>query len=406
MDRATRTARAATLAWIALAVGLFAIALELVSALSTSGATAEAAVAILSLLLVAGAFLVSGVLIATRRPGNVVGWLLIIPGLAVPFGQLASDRLAATDPVPSVATPAMVVLALVAGAYWLGLIFPIFHLLLTFPDGRLLTPRWRWLAALEGLMVGFFLCLATFSTQLTAVGPDGADLWSTANPIGFIGPQVWETISTPWTIGLLVLTIGSVMAFVLRYRRGSSEIRHQLKWPLAAIALFGVAYGLTAAFSDEMNDLMELVFVVAIIALPISVAIAVLRYHLYEIDRVISRTVSWAVVTGLLVAIFVGLVVGLQAILSDVTQGQTLAVAGSTLVAAAMANPIRLRVQRAVDRRFNRSRYDAERIVADFADRLRDEVDLVTLRAELHETTARAVEPVTTAIWLRGMRRA
>ena len=135
-------------------------------------------------------------------------------------------------------------------------------------------------------------------------------------------------------------------------------------------------------------------------SVPAAIAVAVLRYRLYEIDRIISRTVSWAFVTGILVVTFVALVVGLQAALDGITQGQTLAVAASTLVAFALFQPVRRRVQRAVDRRFDRARYDAEHTAAMFAERLRDEIDLETLTAELRATAAAAVRPREATVWL------
>ena len=136
-------------------------------------------------------------------------------------------------------------------------------------------------------------------------------------------------------------------------------------------------------------------------ACPLAIGIAVVRYRLYEIDRIISRTIGWALVTGLLVAVFIGGVLALQALLADFTQGQTLAVAASTLVAFALFQPVRRRVQRAVDRRFDRARYDGERTAAAFAERLRDEVDLVTLAAELQGTVGAAVRPTISSLWLR-----
>ena len=138
---------------------------------------------------------------------------------------------------------------------------------------------------------------------------------------------------------------------------------------------------------------------------PIAVGIAVLRYHLYDIDRLIARTVSWALVTGTLVIVFAGVIVALQAILVGYTQGQTLAVAGSTLVAFALFQPLRRRVQAAVDRRFDRARYDAEHTLAAFSDRLRDEIDLASLSHDLDSTIRDAIAPRSIGIWLRETRR-
>jgi divalent metal cation (Fe/Co/Zn/Cd) transporter len=135
--------------------------------------------------------------------------------------------------------------------------------------------------------------------------------------------------------------------------------------------------------------------------LPIAIGIAVLRYRLYEIDRIISRTIGWAIVSGLLVGAFVLLVLGLTAVLEPLTGGNTLAIAGSTLVVAALFTPVRSRVQRLVDRRFDRSRYDGQRLLAVFGERLRDEVDLPTIRSEVLATVDAAVRPSGAGLWLR-----
>jgi hypothetical protein len=134
--------------------------------------------------------------------------------------------------------------------------------------------------------------------------------------------------------------------------------------------------------------------------MPLAIGVAILRYRLYDIDRIVSRTLSWALISAVLLAVFGAVVVGLQAALTDVTQGETLAVAASTLVAFALFQPLRRRVQGAVDRRFDRARYDAERTAAAFAERLRDEVDLATLTGELQATVAAAVRPREAAVWL------
>ena len=139
----------------------------------------------------------------------------------------------------------------------------------------------------------------------------------------------------------------------------------------------------------------------AIAALPVAIVVAIMRDHLYDIDRIISRTVSWTVVSAALVAVFIGGVVAIQTVLSDVTQAQTLAVAASTLVAAALFQPLRLRVQRAVDRRFDRTAVDADRATVAFATRLRNEVDLETVTRDLVGTVDEVVRPESSGIWLR-----
>jgi len=162
--------------------------------------------------------------------------------------------------------------------------------------------------------------------------------------------------------------------------------------------LFPLTFG-SSAF--EGSSFLTNLSVASVLLIPVAIGIAILRYRLYEIDRLVSRTVSWAVVTGVLVTVFAGAVVALQGVLDGVTQGQTLAVAASTLVAFALFQPIRRRVQSVVDRRFDRARYDAQRTVDAFAERLRNEVDLTTLRTALVATADDAVRPVSSTVWLR-----
>ncbi len=207
---------------------------------------------------------------------------------------------------------------------------------------------------------------------------------------------------TVWEVGLLLLTAASAAAVILRFRRGSAEVRQQLKWPLLAMILFGLVYGAAAVDSRVASD-GSFVFAFALAGIPISVAVAVLRYRLYAIDHIISRTVSWAVITALLVGAFVATVFGLQAVLVGVTQASTIAVAASTLVAFGLFQPVRRRVQRVVDRRFDRARFDAERTAAGFADRLRGEVAIDAIASDLQATLDASIKPSAQVLWLRNV---
>ena len=155
--------------------------------------------------------------------------------------------------------------------------------------------------------------------------------------------------------------------------------------------------------SDDGPLASTIVLYAGVMAMPIAIGIAILRYRLYEIDRIISRTVGWAVVTALLLAVFASLVIGLQAILADLTQGETLAVAASTLAAAALFQPVRRRVQHLVDRRFDRGRYDGDRAAAVFGERLRDRVDLAGVERDLHRVADETLRPASVSIWVRDV---
>ena len=176
-----------------------------------------------------------------------------------------------------------------------------------------------------------------------------------------------------------------------------------MKWLAADVAIAAILLSLSIVLTTS-NPVLASTFsgfaIIAMFALPIVIGIAVLRYHLYEIDRIVSRTIGWAIVTGVLVAVFAGLVVALETVLAPITKENTLAVAASTLVAFALFQPLRRRVQRAVDRRFDRARYDGQRTIDAFAEGLRSEVDLATIRTSLATTADEAVRPVSAAVWL------
>ena len=197
-------------------------------------------------------------------------------------------------------------------------------------------------------------------------------------------------------IGWLV----AVAAQVLSYRRASGERRQQLKWLLTGSVLAGAGLAATAGESSSHSALLRTLAVIALVAtlgLPLSVGVAILKYRLYDIDRIISRTLAYAIVTGLLIALYAGLVLLATRILSLHTP---VAVAAATLAAAALFNPLRRRVQRAVDRRFNRARYDADQAVTAFAAQLKNAVDLESVRDDLAQVVSRALEPAHLSVWI------
>ncbi len=199
----------------------------------------------------------------------------------------------------------------------------------------------------------------------------------------------------------------SLASLVLRFTRATGDARLQIKWFALATLIAGAAFGVYLAASLAFIDpagikVLEVAVVVALMSVPTAAGMAILRYRLYDIDRLVSRTISYGVITALLVTVFLVFNLGLQAALSSVTSSNTWAVAGSTLLVAALFTPVRRRVQRTVDRRFDRARYDAERLTVEFGDRLRNEVDLSTLGDELDATVRRAIAPSSVALWLRG----
>jgi hypothetical protein len=389
------------LARILTGIGLLAIVLVAWGGISQPGISLVEQLSTLTFASAGAAFVVCGALIVSSRPQNVVGWLLMVPGLAL--GDLAGAWLRSLTPPPSSFDLVTWLLAWFTNWSWVLLIFPIFFVLLIFPSGTLLSPRWRAVVLLDGGMVATMLLLSAFADQL---GPfsDGEPSWRLPNPIGFIAGDVLDSeLGSIWNLGLLVATVGGVAAVIVRFRRGSYHERQQLKWPLLGISFFGAVYAAMAVGSGwEGTALLAPLFGLSLAAIPVTVAVAVTRYRLYEIDRIISRTVSWSLLTACLAAIFALVVIGVQALLAGVTQGQSLAIAASTLVVSMLFNPIRLRLQRAVDRRFNRSRYDADRTLTAFAERLRDQVELGQVDEALMDAVTTAVQPNGASLWMRS----
>jgi hypothetical protein len=218
----------------------------------------------------------------------------------------------------------------------------------------------------------------------------------------------------PWAVvgdGVLLLTQLALLAvaaasLLVRYRHASGIARLQLRWLVSAVtsvvAALGIGIGLLAILGDSIGTLVWLPAIVACPTVPLAIGVAVTRHGLFEIDRIVSRTIGWTLVTGALAVIFAAMVVGLQALLSRFTQGETLAVATSTLVVFALFQPLRRRVQSAVDHRFDRARYDADRTVDTFAEQLRNEVDLSRLRVALVDTVEDALRPGSATVWLRA----
>ena len=335
-----------------------------------------------------------GFLLASRRRGGRMGAILLAAGpafAAVPFGYAVGGTLALDHPLEPVANALFLIGPALFG-FGYSLILPV--VALTFPNGRLPSPRWRWPS---GIAVGALAAAAI----LVVIDPRSTATPASKNPFGIDGLPA-RSASLAWAlngIGIVLISLLGATAVVTRYRRGSGLERQQLRWFVAAVLLAVVPFTLSLVGGGVGW------FVLAfpgVILVPVAVWIAVTRHRLYEIDRLISRGLSWAVLSGLLVAVYVGAVLLLQGLLGGVTQGETLAIAGSTLLAAALFQPLRRRVQRVVDHRFNRARYDADGTVEALAARLRNEVDPNEIRASLVAAVGRSVAPSTVDLWLRG----
>ena len=323
---------------------------------------------------------VVGGLVVTRQPRNAVGWILWLAGMASFVSTLSSAYANfAVTPAGAVLPGATLVAWLAPIAFFPSLVAIVILVPLLFPDGRFLGPRWRWVGALGTVGIALIVAGSMFQP-----GPL-PDYPTVVNPVGIPGfDTLRPLLDAANTWAMLVAAALAIVSAFARYRRGNPVERTQLRW-------FGAAAGLTVSllilsFGLGTGDASSLAWLGAIISLslmPVAIGVAILRYRLYEIDRIISRTIGWAIVTALLAAILVAGVVILETILAPVTTENTLAVAGSTLIAAALFQPVRRRVQRAVDHRFDRARYDGQGLADALAERLRSEVDLATIRASL-----------------------
>ena len=342
---------------------------------------------------------VVGSVIEWRRPGHAIGRLLMLSGPAYGFvsaGWTTASALGSViDPqLHRVASWAVLMIsypavALIAG--WIPLVFP---------TGTLPGPRWR-------LPVGLLAGLSGIGLAAMALGPfSGAS--GITNPFGVAGwPGPFQPFADALPLELVVLLGLGAGAVITRYRRGDGVERLQIRWFASAVAITAIGFlGSAASYllgttSTPISTSITLVAYAGIMLMPVAIGIAVLRYRLFEIDRIISRTIGWAVVTGILGIVFSGTIVGLQGILAGVTQAQTLAVAASTLVAFVLFQPLRRRVQAVVDHRFNRARYDAQRTAAAFAERQRDQVNIAGLTEDIASTIDAALSPRTVAVWIR-----
>ena len=378
--------------WVALALGtlvlLLAVAvipLSLLARQDLLGNTAELAIG-----MPMGAV---GFLVARRQPRNPIGWLLLI----VPVGVLAS-----IDAGPySVLVyryghhlPFGAAALLLQSAYFFVLFIALPLVLLLFPDGTLPSPRWRWvlwcyLTLSIGLVSAAYASVLVAGLRIDATGGVAA----IDHPSG---PTAWLAYSGAIFLPLAAFWLVFVARLALSWRRASGDRREQLKWLMtgcvAAVAGFIVSN--VVPVLDPAGTAVGVGLV-----LPVCMGVAILRYRLYDIDRIISRTLAYAVVTAVLAGLYVGLVLLATQVLDLTSQ---VAVAAATLAAAALFNPLRRRVQHRVDRRFNRARYDADNTVTAFAARLQDATDPDAVRADLILTVCSALEPVSVGVWIPG----
>jgi hypothetical protein len=344
-------------------------------------------------------FTVVGVVVARREPRNPLGWLLQAAAFLTVLATVTSDYSVFVYRFGHRGSPLGPVAVLLNCGFASGLVLlPL--VILLFPDGRL-GPRWKW--PLRAALLTYLAFVAgRVSTGAVAL-ERRVPVWGGGGVIGANHPSgfaSWVTAARPVVLtAFVVLCLGSVARQVHSYRRADGVRRQQLRW--LATGATGCIASLLVLISGLANSAPAAVWVAILlgwISLPLTIGVGILRYRLYEIDRLISRTLSYAILTGLLVGLFIG-VIALTT--NTLALSGRVGVAASTLGAAALFNPLRRRIQRLVDRRFNRARYDAEATVDAFSARLRNAVEIDAIRHDLLDAVNRAVEPTHASVWIK-----
>jgi hypothetical protein len=395
---ALRSRTRAVLAWALWLVTFGSCAAGLLVTLAivrplTLGVLAEGAVYAFFFVL---GFATVGLVLALRRPGNPIGWLYAAAGLAwaypIPLGPWVDQLVLQHRPLPLVA---QVVVASGDLSWAPGIALGVTLPALLLPDGRLRSRRWR-------LVVASSVTGAVLTVVAGALAPGPLEEMGIDNPLGLAGPA-GNVAAVLTIVGILLHWLSlppAAVCVVLRFRSSRGVERQQLRWVAAGVAaaVAGLLVSLPGGLGIAPGWISNVIFP-ALLCPPVAVAVAVLRYRLYDLDRVVSRTLAWALLTVLLGLGYAVVVLGLGRLLPE---GSSLAVAAATLAAAAAFSPLRRRVQGLVDRRFNRRRYDAAGTVEAFAARLRDQVDLDALHADLLAVVDQTVQPTRASLWLRG----
>jgi hypothetical protein len=395
-DRALRW-----LAWSACGVSLLIVALALlVISLgwftgSTKGGTPWQGQAIFAFGMV-GASLLGG-LIASRRPENPYGWLWLGYGIGFAISSLAEAYISyAAVASQSKSLPVPWPIILMSGLGWGVSVTLLPFLLLLFPDGKLPSPRWRFVAWAYGATGVLILILAPFRPGWEGV------------PLGVEGPT-GEAIAVVTSIGVNVIfgaVALSALSLVFRYLGADGIRRQQLKWFAYAAAVLG-AYmigDLLGLFRPLGATLWSILGSVSFTILYVAVGVAILKYRLYDIDRIINRTLVYGALTGILALVYLGSVTATQAVLQTSTGREELpqlVIVASTLVIAALFSPLKRFIQSFIDRRFYRSKYDARKTLETFSTRLRDETDLEALNGELVGVVRETMQPAHAGLWLK-----
>jgi hypothetical protein len=346
-------------------------------------------------------FSVVGALIASHRPENPIGWLFLAAalfyGILIPGEEYAVYALL-TNPgsLPLGAELAWLTEWIWAPGFGIILVF----LPLLFPDGHLPSRRWRWVAWLGGLSIGL-ICVLTSIVLWPERGPALLQLEGFAGEV-----EEWRSAVSDWVLKLggpmlLLAGLGAMISLFVRFRRARGDERQQIKWFASAAALT-LAWIIVA--EEQSGEIVALWGLLVIASIPVATGIAILRYRLYDIDRIINRTLVYGVLTGILALVYFGGVTVTQALLRTLTGQEKLpqlVIVASTLLIAALFTPLRRRIQAFIDRRFYRRKYDARKTLEAFSAQLRDETDLESLNNDLVGVVRETMQPAHVSLWLR-----
>jgi hypothetical protein len=345
-------------------------------------------------------------LIVSRQSRNTIGWLLmVVVGSFLLGGPIETyiERLAPSPPEP---TLPLLLVVWFSGWSWVLLIYPLLLIALLFPNGSPPTARWRWVSTAVVVWAAVFVALLTISQPLQSnTSPDLV----LDNPIGLLSDDTARPLLYTWGAGSAVLIALCVASLFVCYRRAGYTERVQIKWLLYACAVFLVAnvggWGGGLIDTDSIaGDIWAMFFGLSVVAFPVAIGVAILRYHLYEIDLIIRRTLVYGALTATLALLYFGGVALLQNLSKALTGGQAdqpqWAIVASTLAIAGLFQPLRRRIQGFIDRRFYRRRYDAAQTLEMFSVRLRDEVELEGLTDDLLAVVRETLQPEHASLWL------
>ncbi len=345
-----------------------------------------------------------GALILSHQPGNRIGLLMMLPGVSLStlVDAYLKPFINGGSPLPQIPSVAFLFILWFSNWNWVLLVFPLMFIMLLFPTGRPLSPRWGRLIYVGLGLASSVVFLATFNHTL-APG-QGRASWSYPNPIGFLTAKWNNVLLTPLLIVFLVWIILCAFSLFIRFRGARGIERQQIKWLFFGGAVFAVCYfpaflGNTFGYAQ---NILNLLFGIGLLAFPAAIAMAIFRYRLYDIEIIIRRTLSYAILTVLLGLGYFGIVTVLQALISAIGGQKSAAITVvSTLAIAALFHPLRRLVQEFIDRRFYRKKYDAQVVLQHFGQIVSSETDLDQISAQVIHVTESTLQPGATQLWLK-----